>query len=82
MFIRDISRIMHHVPVSAKLFLANYLFSSNLDYCNLLLTGINKSKMLKLQRVQNPLAKAITNTSKYEHVIPVYMGGDFSHLGL
>src|SRR5688572_31857345 len=57
--------------MSARISLANALVSSRLDYCNSLLTGTNKSNLLKLQRVQNSLAKAITNTSKYEHITPV-----------
>ena len=68
MFIRDIRRIRRYVPMSARISLANALVSSRLDYCNSLLTGINKSNILKLQRVQNSLARAITNTSKYEHI--------------
>jgi len=71
MFIRDIRRIRRYVPMSARISLANALVSSRLDYCNSLLTGINKSNILKLQRVQNSLARAITNTSKYEHITPV-----------
>jgi hypothetical protein len=71
MFIRDIRRIKRYVPMSARISLANALVSSRLDYCNSLLTGINKSNILKLQRVQNSLARAITNTSKYEHITPV-----------
>src|SRR5688572_20570679 len=71
MFIRDIRRIRRYVPMSARISLANALVSSRLDYCNSLLTGTNKSNLLKLQRVQNSLARAITNTSKYEHITPV-----------
>ena len=71
MFIRDIRRIRRYLPMSARISLANALVSSRLDYCNSRLTGINKSNMLKLQRVQNSLARAITNTSKFEHITPV-----------
>src|SRR5688572_17404655 len=71
MFIRDIRRIRCYVPMSARISLANALVSSRLDYCNSLLTGINKSNILKLQRVQNSLARVITNTSKYEHITPL-----------
>ena len=71
-FIRDICRIRCYVPMSATISLANALVSSRLDYCNLLLTGIQKSNMLKLQRVQNSLARAITCTPKYELISLVF----------
>ena len=61
------------MPMSARISLANALVSSNLDYCNSLLTGINKSNILKLQRVQNSLARAITNATKYEHITLVLL---------
>ena len=72
-FIRDIRRIKRYVPMSAKISLENALVSSRLDYCNSLLTGINKSNigLLKLQRVQNSLARAVTNISKCEYITPV-----------
>lgn len=46
------------------------MVSSSLDYryCNLLLIGITKSNMQKLHGVQNSLAKAITDMSKYVHI--------------
>src|SRR5688572_1951464 len=71
MFIHDIPIIRRYVPMSARISLANALVSSRIDYCNSLLSGINKSNILKLQRVPNSLARAITNTSKYEHRNPV-----------
>ena len=51
--------------------LANALVSSRLDYCNSLLFGISKLNILRLQRLQNCLARAITKTSKFEHITPV-----------
>ena len=65
----------------ARISLTNALFSIRLDYCNSLLAAMNKSNMLKLQRVQTSLARAITNTSKYERTTPVlniYIGFLFS----
>ena len=69
--IRDIRRIRKLVPSSALVPLANALVSSRLDYCNSLFTGTSKSNLLKLQRIQNTLARAITQTPKYEHITPV-----------
>ena len=67
--IRDIRRI-RHLPLSAATALANSLVSSKLDYCNSLYSGISQSNLNKLQRIQNSLARVITNTSKYQHITP------------
>ena len=66
--IRDIRRICHLLPLSAATALANSLVSSKLDYCNSLYSGISQSNLNKLQRIQNSLARVITNTSKYQHI--------------
>ena len=50
--------------------LANSLVSSKLDYCNSLYSGISQTNLNKLQRIQNSLARVITNTSKYQHITP------------
>ena len=60
--IRDIRRIRHLLPLP----LANSLVSSKLDYCNSLYSGISQTNLNKLQRIQNSLARVITNTSKYQ----------------
>ena len=69
--IRDIRRIRHLIPSTALIPLANALVSSRLDYCNSLYTGISKSNLNRLQRIQNSLARAVTGTAKYEHITPV-----------
>ena len=46
------------------------LVSSKLDYCNSLYSGISQTNLNKLQRIQNSLARVITNTSKYQHITP------------
>ena len=68
--IRDIRRIRHLLPLSAATALANSLVSSKLDYCNSLYSGISQSNLNKLQRIQNSLARVITDTSKYQHITP------------
>ena len=68
--IRDIRRIRHLLPLFTATALANSLVSSKLDYCNSLYSGISQSNLNKLQRIQNSLARVITNTSKYQHITP------------
>ena len=66
--IRDIRRIRHLLPLSAATALANSLVSSKLDYCNSLYNGISQANLNKIQRIQNTLARVVTNTSKFEHI--------------
>ena len=68
--IRDIRRIRHLLPLSTATTLANSLVSSKLDYCNSLYSGISQTNLNKLQRIQNSLARVITNTPKYQHITP------------
>ena len=70
--IRDIRRIRHLLPLSAATALANSLVSSKLDYCNSLYSGISQANLNKLQRIQNSLARVIKNTSKYQHITPIF----------
>ena len=69
--IRDIRRIRHLLPFSAATALANSLVSSKLDYCNSLYNGISQANLNKIQRIQNTLARVVTNTSKFEHITPI-----------
>ena len=62
--------IRHLLPLSTATALANSLVSSKLDYCNSLYSGISQANLNKLQRIQNSLARVITNTSKYQHITP------------
>jgi hypothetical protein len=69
--IRDIRRIRNLLSRPIATTLANSLVSSKLDYCNSLYFGIPQSNIAKLQRIQNSLARAITSTSKRQHISPV-----------
>ena len=44
------------------------IVSSRIDYCNVLLYGVNKSVILKLQKVQNAAARLISKRRKQEPV--------------
>ena len=70
--IRDIRHIRHLLPLSAATALVNSLVSSKLDYCNSLYNGISQANLNKIQRIQNTLARVVTNTSKFEHITPIY----------
>ena len=70
-YIRDIRRIRHLLPLSAATALANSLVSNKPDYCNSLYNGISQANLNKIQRIQNTLARVVTNTSKFEHITPI-----------
>ncbi|CAC5409635.1 unnamed protein product [Mytilus coruscus] len=57
--------------------LVNSLVTSRLDNGNILLNGINKTMMNRLQKVQNTATHLITRTRKHEHIIRyllIYIG--------
>lgn len=47
------------------------IVSSRLDYCNSLLYGTTAKNIAKLQRVQNSLARVVSQTARREHIRPV-----------
>ena len=69
--IRDLRRIRHLLLLSEATALANSLVSSKLDYSNSLYNDILQANLNKIQRIQNTLARFVTNTSKSEHITPI-----------
>ena len=47
------------------------IVSSRLDYCNSLLYGTTEKNIAKLQRVQNALARVVTQSVRRDHIRPV-----------
>jgi hypothetical protein len=46
------------------------IVGSRLDYCNSLLAGTSKSNLVKLQRIQNTLARVTLLKGKFDHITP------------
>ena len=44
---------------------------SKLDYCNSLLFGASNKNISRLQRIQNNLARVVTNRGKYDRISPI-----------
>ena len=63
--IRDLRRVRKHLNLDQAKCLASALVSSRLDYCNSLLHGVAVMDMLKLQRVQNCLARVLTRAGRF-----------------
>jgi hypothetical protein len=46
------------------------IVGSRLDYCNSLFVGMTDRNFMHLQRVQNPLARVVLHTPKFDHATP------------
>ncbi len=51
--------------------LVHAFMTYRLDYCNVLLGGCSASSINKLQIVQNPVARVLTRSRKYDHITPI-----------
>ena len=50
---------------------ATAVVSSRLDYCNSLLYGMTDCNIHRLQRIQNSLARLVTNSNSRSHITPI-----------
>ena len=69
--LRALAHIRHLLPLSVAQTLACSIVCSRLDYCNAVLQGAPKSSMLKLQRVQNNLARIVLQLPRRTHARPL-----------
>ena len=69
--LRNIAKIRKFLTHRQCEILIHAFISSKLDYCNVLLSGLQQSQINRLQHVQNAAARLLTATSRYEHVTPV-----------
>jgi hypothetical protein len=69
--IRDLRRIRRHLSLEDTKCLATALVSSRLDYCNSLLQGLAAMDTLKLQRVQNCLARVVSKSGRFAASLPL-----------
>ncbi len=69
--IRDLRRIRRHMSLSVAKTIATALVSSRLDYCNSLLHNIAIKNIAKLQRVQNCLARVVTQSPRFSRSVPL-----------
>ena len=63
--IRDLQRIRCHLDLDSVILLATAIMSSRLDYGNSLFYGIADIDLIRLQCVQNQLARLVTNSPPF-----------------
>ena len=71
--IYNIKQIRKFLSKDATETLVHAFISSQLDYCNALLTGLPTNQLHKLQVVQNSAARMICFFRRYEHITPTLM---------
>jgi len=64
--IRQLRQIRSSLDRSSAIILGNSLVHSKLDYCNSLLYGLPSSSIIRLQHVQNSLARVVCNSSRFQ----------------
>ncbi|XP_068191806.1 uncharacterized protein [Antennarius striatus] len=69
--LRNISKIRSSLAMADAEILIHAFVSSRLDYCNVLLSGLPRSRTRGLQMVQNTAARILTKTRKFDHITPV-----------
>jgi hypothetical protein len=69
--IRALRRIRKLLTTADIKAVATAIVSSRLDYCNSLLYGMKDCNINRLQRVQNSLARVVTNSDSRRHITPV-----------
>jgi len=67
----DLRRIRSPLDFETAHTIATSLVHSNLDYCNSLYYNLPHTQIGRLQVIQNALAKAVSNTPKFVHIIPI-----------
>ena len=69
MHLHNISRIRRYLTIDATKLIVNAFVISRLDYGNVLLAGLPREHLNKLQRIQNIAARIITFTPR--HITPI-----------
>ena len=69
--IHNIRRISKYLFKECRQSLVHAYVTSRLVYCNSILYGLPKCQLSKLQRIQNMVARLITDTLKFDHINPV-----------
>ena len=69
--LRDFHHIRPFISKTAAITLANAFVHSCLNFCNSLFYGLPKYPIHRLQKVQNTVARIVTNSFYFSHVTPI-----------
>ena len=69
--IHDLRRIRRYMYFAVAKTIVTAVVSSILDYCNSIYHNIVLNDILKLQRVQNCLARVVTRSLRFSHSVPL-----------
>ena len=69
--IRDLRRIRKSLSLDLAKQIAVALVSSELDYCNSFFHNMPEKDIARLQRVQNCLARVVTNAPRFSRSVPI-----------
>ena len=63
--IRQLRQIRSSLDTNSAVLLANAIVHTKIDYCNSLLYGISEYSIVRLQRVQNSLARVVCKSTRF-----------------
>ena len=69
--IRDLRRLRSSLNLHTASIIATSLVQTKLDYCNSLYLNLPDCEINRLQYIQNSLARAVTQSSRFAHITPV-----------
>ena len=70
-YLHNIRNIRKYLTLDSTRCLVHVLVMGHVDDCNILLYGLPRNNINKLQRLQNMAARFITNTPRFCHITPV-----------
>ncbi|XP_061132389.1 uncharacterized protein LOC133152633 [Syngnathus typhle] len=69
--LRNIAKIRPILSIGDPETIIHAFVTSRLDYCNVLLSALPKSRIKSLQLVQNAAARLLSRTRKFDHITPI-----------
>src|SRR6218665_125927 len=69
MHIRDLRRVRPMLDFKTASTIATSIVHSKLHYCNSLFLSLDSTQIHRLQLIQNSLARAVTRTPRYHHIM-------------
>ena len=68
---RALAHVRRSITTDMARTVATAIVGSKLDYCNSLLFGASDKNISRLQRIQNNLARVVTNRGRYDRITPI-----------